>query len=36
MLSKNQLKILDSIKFYLEDKDLLDDYITFHNILVTM
>ena len=38
MISKNQLKILDSIKIYLEDKDkeLLDDYITFHNILMAM
>ena len=38
MISKNQLKILDSIKSYLEDKDkdLLTDYITFHNILMTM
>jgi len=38
MISKNQLKILNSIKIYLEDRDktLLDDYITFHNILMSM
>jgi hypothetical protein len=38
MISKNQLKTLESVKSYLDDRDkiLLDDYIAFHNILMAM
>ena len=38
MISKNQLNILTNIMKYLNDKDkkLLDNYLTIHNILMTM
>jgi hypothetical protein len=38
MISKNQLTLLNNMMKYMNDKDkqVLDDYLTFHNILMTM